>query len=94
MSWDTINTGDFNATDAKNANEAARSKAAELAQAYHRCFGTDDGKRVLADLTQRFIFQNATPFGSQNPNYEAAYHNGESGLVKFLITQVQKAEVR
>ena len=94
MSWDTINSGDFNATDAKKANDAARYKAAELAQAYHRCFGTDDGKRVLADLTQRFIFQNATPFGSQNPNYEAAYHNGESGLVKFLITQVQKAEVQ
>jgi len=49
---------------------------------------------VLADLTQRFIFQNATPFGSQNPNYEAAYHNGESGVVQFLINQVQQAEVR
>ena len=94
MSWDTINKGDFNATQAQKANEAARYKAAELAQAYHRCFGTDDGKRVLADLTQRFIFQNTTPFGSQNPNYESAYHNGESGLVKFLINQVQQAEVR
>lgn len=93
MSWDTINKGDFNATKAKQANDAARAKAAELAKAYNRCFGTDDGKRVLADLTQRFIFQNSTPFGSENPNYEAAYHNGESGLVKFLINQVQQAEV-
>jgi hypothetical protein len=94
MSWDAINTGDFNATDAKKANDAARVKAVNLAKAYHRCFGTHDGKLVLADLTQRFIFQNNTPFGSENPNYEAAYHNGESGLVKFLITQVQKAEVQ
>jgi len=94
MSWDTINTGDFDVANAQKANDAAKSKAVELAQAYHRCFGTDDGKRVLADLTQRFIFQNATPFGSQNPNYEAAYHNGESGVVQFLINQVQKAEVR
>lgn len=93
MSWDEINASNFNTDAAQKANEAARYKAAELAQAYHRCFGTDDGKRVLADLTQRFIFQNATPFGSPNPNYEAAYHNGESGLVKFLINQVQQAEV-
>ena len=47
MSWDTINKGDFNATNAKKANDAARAKAAELAKAYNRCFGTDDGKRVL-----------------------------------------------
>ena len=93
MSWDTINKGDFNAENAKQANDAARAKAAEMAKAYNRCFGTDDGKRVLEDLTQRFIFQNNTPFGSQNPDYEAAYHNGESGLVKFLINQVQQARV-
>tara|TARA_R110002096_G_scaffold75938_2_gene179407 strand:+ start:3496 stop:3780 length:285 start_codon:yes stop_codon:yes gene_type:complete len=93
MSWDTINKGNFNAGNAKKANDEARRKAAELAKAYNRCFATDDGKRVLADLTQRFIFQNTTPFGSENPNYEAAYHNGESGIVKFLINQVQQAEV-
>tara|TARA_R110000744_G_scaffold63531_2_gene130691 strand:- start:465 stop:749 length:285 start_codon:yes stop_codon:yes gene_type:complete len=93
MSWDTINSNEFNAGTAKQANDAARAKAAELAKAYNRCFGTNDGKRVLADLTQRFIFQNTTPLGSENPNYEAAYHNGESGIVKFLINQVQQAEV-
>jgi predicted secreted acid phosphatase len=93
MSWDAINQNDFSDTKAKQANAAARVKAANLAKAYHRCFGTDDGKLVLADLTQRFIFQNNTPFGSENPNYESAYHNGESGIVKFLINQVQQAEV-
>ena len=33
MSWDTINKGDFNAESAKQANDAARAKAAELAEA-------------------------------------------------------------
>tara|TARA_R110000822_G_scaffold93139_2_gene214543 strand:+ start:3035 stop:3319 length:285 start_codon:yes stop_codon:yes gene_type:complete len=93
MSWETINSNQSNPSAARTANDAARAKAAELAKAYNRCFGSDDGKRVLEDLTGRFIFQNNTPFGSQNPDYEAAYHNGESGLVKFLINQVQQAEV-
>jgi hypothetical protein len=59
----------------------------------NHCFATLEGKRVLEDLTQRFIFQNNTPFGSENANYESAYHNGESGVVKFLINQIQQAEI-
>jgi predicted Zn-dependent peptidase len=94
MSWEDLNGHHgFNKETAKKANNAAREKAAELAQAYNHCFATPEGKKVLEDLTQRFIFQNNTPFGSENANYESAYHNGESGVVKFLINQIQKAEI-
>jgi hypothetical protein len=93
MSWDTINQATTNAEDAKVVNAEKRKTAAELAQAYNECFSGDIGKRVLEDMTQRFIFNNYTPLGSANPNYEAAYHNGESGVVKFIINQIQQAKI-
>lgn len=92
MSWDTLNTA-VDGTKAQAANAKNRQAAAELAQAYNKCFGTAQGKRILEDLTKRFIFQNNTPFGSENAAYESAYHNGESGVVKFLINQIQQAEI-
>jgi hypothetical protein len=93
MSWDTINQATTDAEDAKVVNAEKRKAAAELAQAYNECFSGDIGKRVLEDMTQRFIFNNYTPLGSANPNYEAAYHNGESGVVKFIINQIQQAKI-
>ena len=30
---------------------------------------------------------------SENINYESAYHNGEAGVVKFLINQMKQAEI-
>jgi hypothetical protein len=93
MSWDTINQATTDAEDAKVVNAEKRKAAAELAQAYNECFSGDIGKRVLDDMTQRFIFNNYTPLGSANPNYEAAYHNGESGVVKFIINQIQQAKI-
>jgi hypothetical protein len=93
MSWDTINQATTDAEDAKVVNAEKRKTAAELAQAYNECFSGDIGKRVLEDMTQRFIFNNYTPLGSANPNYEAAYHNGESGVVKFIINQIQQAKI-
>lgn len=93
MSWDTINTTAVDAEGAKAANAKQRQAAAELAQAYNKCFSGDIGKRVLEDMTRRFIFNNDTPFGASNVDYEAAYHNGESGVVKFIINQMQQAEI-
>jgi len=93
MSWDTINKATTNAEEAKVVNAEKRQAAAELAQAYNQCFSGDIGKRVLEDMTRRFIFNNDTPFGASNVDYEAAYHNGESGVVKFIINQMQQAEI-
>lgn len=65
----------------------------ELAQAYNRLFKTTDGQRVLNDLTQKLLYNNDTPFNSPNVNYEAAYRNGEAGVVKLIIKQITRAEV-
>tara|TARA_R110002020_G_scaffold269220_1_gene484549 strand:- start:1100 stop:1384 length:285 start_codon:yes stop_codon:yes gene_type:complete len=93
MSWDTINTTAVDAEGAKAANAKQRQAAAELAQAYNECFASVGGKRVLEDITQRFIFNNDTSFSASNVDYEAAYHNGEAGVVKFIINQMQQAKI-
>jgi hypothetical protein len=93
MSWEDISKVTTDSGQAQAANAEKRKAAAELAQAYNECFSGDIGKRVLEDMTQRFIFNNYTPLGSANPNYEAAYHNGESGVVKFIINQIQQAKI-
>ena len=93
MSWDEIDKVSVNPDAAKQQNAAKRSQAAELAKAYNRCFNSEEGKKVIADLHKRFIYDNNTSFGSPNVNYESAYHNGESGVVKFIINQINQAEI-
>ena len=65
----------------------------DLAKSYHRVFTTDDGQRILSDLTKRFVYENDTSFGSENIDYEAAYHNGEAGVIKFVINQMKHSEI-
>ena len=94
MNFDDIDK--LTSPEAKKKAEKVASDAKQLtietAQAYHRLFKTVDGQRVLNDLTQKMIYENYTPHESSNVNYIAAYKNGESGVVKFIITQITKAE--
>ena len=93
MSWSNIDQ----LADPEVAKKQAgirRQNAADLAKAYHRVFTTEDGARILADLTRRFVYDNDTSFGAENINYEAAYHNGEAGVIKFLINQMKQAEIK
>ena len=92
MTWENIDQLSDSKTAKKQA-ELRKRNANDLAKAYHRVFTTDDGARILADLTRRFVYDNDTPFGSENINYESAYHNGEAGVVKFLINQMKQAEI-
>jgi hypothetical protein len=92
LSWNELNAADGKA--AAKVAEEQKLKAIELAKAYSGCFSTSEGKRVLEDLTARFIYGNDTPFESQNVNYEAAYHNGEAGVIKYVINLIQQAKVR
>lgn len=78
---------------ADKAKAESRQKASDLAKTYNRLFNTEDGKRVLADLTAKMLYNNDTDFTSANVNYEAAYHNGEAGVVKHIINLIRKAEV-
>jgi hypothetical protein len=89
MSWDQL---DVNKEQADKAKAKIRERQVELAKAYHRCFATDDGFKVIEDLTKRFIMDNDTPFNATNVNYEAAYHNGETGVVKFIMHLISQAE--
>ena len=89
MSWENI---EGQGPDAKKQQAEIREKQAELSKAYARCFNTDDGQKVLEDLTRRFLFDNATALSSQNVAYEAAYHNGEAGVIRMIIHYIQHAE--
>ena len=92
MSWNDIDHQNDPAKAKKDAG-IRKQNASDLAKSYHRTFTTEDGQRILSDLTKRFVYDNDTSFGSGNINYEAAYHNGEAGVIKFLINQLKQAEI-
>jgi hypothetical protein len=89
MTWETIEGA---SPDAKRQQAEAQEKITEMTKAYHRCFGTEDGQKVLEDLTRRFLFDNSTALSSQNVVYEAAYHKGEAGVIRMIIHYIQQAE--
>jgi|TARA_R110000765_G_scaffold11851_1_gene37290 hypothetical protein len=91
MTWSDVEN--VSSKDAQRKQQEFRSNAADLARAYHRGFSGENGQRLIEDLTKRFIFNNDVSFGSNNINYEAAYKNGEAGVVKFIINQVTQAEI-
>ena len=89
MSWDDL---EVNEDEAREAQSAIRERQAELAKAYSRCFASDDGMKVLEDMTKRFLLENDTSLSAQNINYESAYHNGEAGVMRYIVHQIQQAE--
>ena len=89
MSWENI---EGQGPEAKKQQAKAQEKINEMTKAYARCFNTEDGQKVLEDLTRRFLFDNATSLSSQNVAYEAAYHNGEAGVIRMIIHYIQQAE--
>ena len=89
MSWEKL---ELDQEESNKKKAEIREKQVELAKAYHRCFSTDDGFKVIEDLSRRFLLDNNTPLNSQNINYEAAYHNGEAGAIKFILHLVRQAE--
>lgn len=88
MSWDSLESK----KEATHEQKLAQEQQIALSKAYKRLFSTGDGKKVLADLNQKFIYNNNTNLEAVNPNYEAAYHNGESGVVKYCHLQMGLAE--
>lgn len=92
MTWNEIDSAKVTEAEAHEHQKKRQQELADLARAYRRCLTTEDGQKVLADLSQRFIMGNDTEFNSPNIDYEAAYHNGESGAVKYIIHQVTIAE--
>jgi hypothetical protein len=89
MTWETIEGA---SPEAKKQRAKAQEQITEIIRAYHRCFATEDGQKVLEDLTRRFLFDNSTSLSSQNVAYESAYHNGEAGVIRLIIHYIQQAE--
>ncbi len=89
MSWEDIEGA---SPDAKKQKAKAQDKLNEMTRAYARSFNTEDGQKVLEDLTRRFLLDNSTSLSSQNVAYEAAYHNGEAGVIRMIIHYIQQAE--
>tara|TARA_R110000751_G_scaffold285373_1_gene389675 strand:+ start:199 stop:474 length:276 start_codon:yes stop_codon:yes gene_type:complete len=89
MSWQDL---EVDRDNAQKTRDAIRERQTELAKAYNRCFGTDDGAKVLDDMTKRFLLENNTSLSAENINYEAAYHNGEAGIMRYIVHQIQQAE--
>lgn len=80
-------------------NQQIKAKAAEhkqkqdeLNQKFWRIFNSDDGKVVFEHLFQTFIMRNETPLDSANIEYEAGYHAGESGVVKYISQRMSNSQ--
>ena len=87
MKWDELDVSG----DAMQANNsAAKERRTALIRDYARAFSTDEGQRVIEDLTAKFIYTNDTPLNATNINYEAAYHNGEAGVIKYIINIISQ----
>jgi hypothetical protein len=89
MSWQNIEGSN---EGAHKAAAEARERFSELTKAYSRCFATEDGQKVVEDLTRKFLLDNSTDLGARNVEYEAAYHNGEAGVIRMIVHYIQQAE--
>jgi len=91
MSWEGL---DVDSEDYKREVALAREKQLGLSKAFKRLFSTKDGQKVLDNLSERFIYNNNTPLDAININYEAAYHNGETGVIQYCHAQIAAAEMQ
>ena len=91
MSWSELE-GSLSDEQAKKAAAQKEQATRDLCQLCHRVFSTEDGQQFLTHLSQRFIYGNDTEL--EHPNYAAAaaYHNGESGVVKYIHTLIQRSQ--
>lgn len=92
MSWEDIEkkTSPEVQAQAKKDKENKEQEVRDLTNAYKRLFQTDDGKRILGDLTQKFIYNNDVLLDATNINYQTAYKNGEGGVAKYIIHQLSR----
>lgn len=91
MSWNDIDKSQSKQDIEKLKNEQ-REKHVEINKAYARLFSTEEGKKVIEDLNNRFIYGNDIPLDAQNINYQAAYVNGEMGVIKYILHRMSQAK--
>lgn len=91
MTWNKLDTS-IDEEKIKHEADKRRQEVSDLSKAYKRLFESKDGQRVMEDLFNKFIMTNDVSFDAKNPNYEAAYRNGESGVVKYITNRVSNAK--
>jgi hypothetical protein len=91
MSWEQLDASRIDPEARERQANKQREDMEALTKAYYRCFSTEDGIKVMEDLSKKFIMGNDTPFDASNIEYQAAYHNGETGVVKFMIEQINRS---
>lgn len=79
--------------ESKKAKDNQKAAVVSLGQAYARLFKTEDGVKVLGDLSKRYLYDNAIDLDSNNINYKAAFGNGEAEVIKQIIRIMQSAKV-
>jgi len=93
MNFDDIDKLTASKEEADRLKKEKRAEQAALLQCYSRLFKTDDGQKVLNDLSKRYLYDNGILLDSNNIDYRAAFANGESEVVKQIIKKIQSAEV-
>ena len=63
----------------------------EKDNAYLKCFSSAEGRVVLDDLQERFIFRNSYNPGIVNPNPHGHYFEGHRNLVLAIIERMKRA---
>lgn len=81
----------MNSKDIEKKREEKDAELKAIAKKFKNVFDSGDGKEVFQFLFDRFLINNDTEINSPNVNYEAAYHNGEAGVIKFIISQINRA---
>lgn len=90
-SWDQLKLD--NQSDAKQSQAEAKQRQIDVAKAFHRCFKTESGQKVLSFLTNAYVMNNAPQKTAQNITYEAGFCNGQADVVTHIINQIQRAEI-
>lgn len=89
MGWEDIeNTG----SQADKDNENRKQAIEDRAKLYYRVFKSDDGVKLLAEMTNQFLIHNYTDPAHPNVDYVAAYKNGEAGVIGYILKQLSIAE--
>lgn len=91
MTWNDIDTTNETREQAEGQAKERQAQELELCKKFKRVFSSQDGQAVFNHLFQKFVMQNATQLNAPNPNYEAAYHNGESGVIHYITNKMTKA---
>lgn len=90
MAWDELN---LNNDQAEKKEEEVKQYKIDIAKAFHRCFKTEDGQKVLSYLTNAYVMNNAPDMNAPNITYEAGFRNGQADVVTHMINQIQRAEI-